>query len=75
MIFWDRLYNLYIHVEFIQIYVYKARYISIYAYIHIYVARYKKERQDLENISKRVKSLTWSKCKDISENICAIHRC
>ena len=59
-----------------QIYVYKARNICIskYAYIHIYVARYKKKRQDLENISKRVKSLTWSKCKDISENICTIHR-
>lgn len=59
-----------------QIYAHKSRYGYIYMciYMYIYVARYKKERQDLENISQRVKSLTWSKCKDISQNICAIHR-
>lgn len=56
-------------------------YIYMCIYLYIYVARYKpdtrkkKERQDLENISKRMKSLTWSKCKDISQNIRAIHRC
>lgn len=54
-------------------------YVYLYVHISVYICSQiqekKKERQDLENISKRMKSLTWSKCKDISQNIHAIHRC